>query len=82
MALVVLKAGDAQSGLFDLSWEGEFELQLSVGPVIRGRFLGMDFDTLYGIAHRTYVTLLIEGVGYELVSVDAIGVFEAIATGA
>jgi len=79
---VVLKAGDAHAHRTDLSWEGEFELQVSVGPVLRGQFLTMDFGTLYGIAHRTDVTLLIDSVGYELVSVDANGVFEAIATGA
>jgi hypothetical protein len=54
---VVLKAGDVQSGRIDLSWEGEAELELSVGPFMRGRFLNMDIGILNGIAHRTDVTL-------------------------
>jgi hypothetical protein len=43
--LVVLKAGAAQSGM-DLSWEGQAELELSVGPLIRGRFVNMDIGIL------------------------------------
>lgn len=42
---VVLEAGDVQSGTVDLSWEGQAELELSVGPLIRGRFLNMDMGT-------------------------------------
>jgi hypothetical protein len=76
---VVLKAGDAESGRIDLSWEGEAELELSVGPFIRGRFLNMDIGILNGIAHRTDVTLQIEGRGYELTSVERSGAFEAVA---
>ena len=74
---VVLKAaGDAGS---DLSWEGEAELELSVGPFIRGRFLNMDIGILSRIAHRTDVTLHIEGLRYEVSSVDRSGAFEAVA---
>ena len=79
---VVLKAGNAQVNLIDVSWEGEFQLQVSVGPVLRGQFLAMDLDTLKAISLRTEVTLLIEGLQYELVSVNRNAVFEAIATGA
>ena len=78
---VVLKAGDMQLGRIDLSWEGEAELELSVGPFIRGRFLNMDIGILNGIAHRTDVTLHIEGRGYELTSVERSGAFEAVAVG-
>jgi hypothetical protein len=79
---VVLKAGNARAKLSDLSWEGEFQLQVSVGPVLRGQFLGMDLGTLKAIALQTEVTLLIESLPYELVSVNRSAVFEAIATGA
>jgi hypothetical protein len=79
---VVLKAGNAQVNLIDVSWEGEFQLQVSVGPVLRGQFLAMDLDTLKAISLRNEVTLLIEGLPYELVSVNRNAVFEAIATGA
>jgi hypothetical protein len=75
---VVLKAGDVQSGSIDLSWVGEAELELSVGPLIRGRFLNMDIAILNGIAHRTDVTLHIEGLRYELTSAERSGVFEAL----
>jgi hypothetical protein len=78
---VVLKAGDVQSGRIDLSWEGEAELELSVGPFMRGRFLNMDVGILNGIAHRTDVTLHIEGRGYELTSEERSGAFEALAVG-
>ena len=76
---IVLEAGDVQSGSVDLSWEGQAELELSVGPLIRGRFLNMDFGTLNGISHRTDVTLRIEGLQYELTSVERSGAFEAVA---
>ena len=76
---VVLKAGDAESRRIDFSWEGEAELELSVGPFIRGRFLNMDIGILNGIAHRTDVTLHIEGRGYELTSVERSGAFEGVA---
>lgn len=76
---VVLKAGDIQLGSIDLSWEGQAELVLSVGPLIRGTFLNMDIGTLNGIAHRTDVTLSIEGLHYELTSVERSGAFEAVA---
>jgi hypothetical protein len=76
--LVVLKAGDVQSGI-DLSWEGQAELELSVGPLIRGRFLNMDIGILNRIEHRTDVTLHIEGLRYEVSSVDRSGTFEAFA---
>jgi hypothetical protein len=78
---VILKAGDVQSGRIDLSWEGEAELELSVGPLIRGRFLTVDLGTLSGIAYRTDVTLHIEGLQYELTSVERSGVFEALRIG-
>jgi hypothetical protein len=42
----------------------------------------MDLDTLKAIALRTEVTLLIEGLQYELVSVNRNAMFETIATGA
>jgi hypothetical protein len=73
---VVLKAGDAESRRIDLSWEGEAEVELSVGPFIRGRFLNMDIGILGRIAHRTDVTLHIEGRGYEL---TRSGAFEGVA---
>jgi hypothetical protein len=77
---VVLKAaGDAQAGLIDLSWEGEVELQLYVGSVLRGKFHNMDIRILNGIANRTDVTLLIDQLAYELISVERRGAFEAIA---
>ena len=76
--LVVLKAGDVQSGI-DLSWEGQAELESSVGPLIRGRFLNMDIGILNRIEHRADVTLHIEGLRYEVSSVDRSGVFEAVA---
>jgi hypothetical protein len=75
---VVLKAGDVQSGSIDLSWEGQAELELSVGPLIRGKFLNMDIGTLNGIAHRTNATLHIEELRYELASVERSGMFEAL----
>jgi hypothetical protein len=75
---VILKAGDVQSGRIDFSWEGEAELELSVGPLIRGRFLTVDLGTLNGIAYRTDVTLHIEGLQYELTSVERSGVFDAL----
>jgi hypothetical protein len=78
---VILKAGDVQSGRRDLSWEGEAELELSVGPLIRGRFLTVDLGTLSGIAHRTDVTLHIEELQYELTSMERSGAFEALRIG-
>jgi hypothetical protein len=72
---VFLKAGD------DLSWEGEAELELSVGPVIRGRFLNMHILILNGVAHRTDVTLHIEERRYELMSVERSGAFEGLEIG-
>ena len=59
--------------------EGEAELELSVGPFLRGRFLNMDIGTLNGIANRIDVTLRIEGLQYELTSVERSGAFEAVA---
>jgi hypothetical protein len=79
---IVLEAGDVQSGSIDLSWEGQAELELSVGPLIRGTFLHIDIATLNGIAHRTDVTLRTEGLQYVLTSVERSGAFEAIADGA
>ena len=79
---IVLEAGDVQSGSIDLSWEGQAELELSVAPLIRGTFLHIDIATLNGIAHRTDVTLRIEGLQYVLTSVERSGAFEAIADGA
>ena len=76
--LVVVKAGDVQSGI-DLSWQGQAELELSVGPLIRGRFLNLDIGILNRIEHRTDVTLDIEGLRYEVSSVDGSGAFEAVA---
>src|SRR6266699_3546149 len=70
---VVLKAGDVESGSVDLSWEGQAELELSVGPLIRGRFLNMDIGILNRIEHLTDVTLHIEGLRYEVSSVDRSG---------
>ena len=78
---VVLKAGDVQSGSIDLSWEGQAELELSVGPLIRGRFLNMDMGTLTRMAHRSDVTLNLEELRYELASVERSGVFEALRIG-
>jgi len=63
----------------DLLWEGQAELELSVGPLIRGRFLNMHIGILNGIAHRKGTTLCIEGLRYELTSVARSGAFEAIA---
>jgi hypothetical protein len=76
---VALKAGDEQPGGSDLSWEGEAELELSVGPLIRGRFLYMDIGILNRIALRTDVTLHIEGRRYVLMSAESNGAFEAVA---
>jgi len=76
---VVLKAGDGESGRIDLSWEGEMELELSAGPFIRGRLPNMDIGILDRIAHRTDVTLHIEGRRYELTAVERSGAFEAVA---
>ena len=75
---VVLKAGDVQSGSIDLSWEGHAELELSVGPLIRGRFLDMDIAILNAIAHKNDVMLRIEGLRYELTSLEKSGAFEAV----
>lgn len=75
--LVVLKPV-TQSGI-DLSWEGQAELELSVGPLIRGRFLNLDIGILSRIEHWTDVTLHIEGLRYEVSSVDRSGAFEAVA---
>src|SRR5260370_21300547 len=78
---VVLKAGDLQSGRIDVSWEGEAELELSVGPFMRGRFLNMDIAILNGNAHRSDVTVHTERRGYELPSVETSAAFEAVAVG-
>lgn len=79
---IILEAGDIQSGSIDLSWEGQAELELSAGPLIRGTFLHIDIPTLNGISHRTDVTLRTEGLQYILISVERSGAFEAIADGA
>ena len=59
----------------------EAELELSVGPFIRGRSLYIDIGILSRIAHRADVTLHIEGRRYELTSVERSGAFEAVAVG-
>ena len=76
---VILKAGDVQLGRSDTSWQGEAELELSVGPLIRGRFLYMDISILNRIANRTDVSLRIERLRYELTGVGRSGAFEALA---
>jgi hypothetical protein len=76
---IVLEAGDVQSGSVDLSWQGQADLELSVGPLIRGRFLNIDTGTLNGISHRTDVILRIEGLQYALTFVERSGAFEAVA---
>ena len=75
---VHLMAGEGRSATIDLSWEGEVELELSVGPVIRGRFLNMPTIVLNEIANRTDVTLHVEGCRYEVTSVERNGTFEAV----
>jgi len=52
---VHLMAGEGRSATIDLSWEGEVELELSVGPVIRGHFLNMPTIVLKDCkSHRCY----------------------------